>query len=98
MLQIYKPLYYDTTIFSTKIENIDVVSTEAKYLKALAKHIDKLRREKGLSFQEMALACDMEKAQVYRLCNEGINITALTARKLAEGLEVTVSDLFDFSY
>ena len=72
--------------------------TDAKFIKALAKNIDKLRLEKGLSFQEMALACDMEKAQVYRICKEGINITSVTLLKISKGLEVSISELFNFKH
>ncbi len=46
------------------------------FVKELGKHIDKLRRERNLSFQEMADKCDMDKAQVYKICtlNERIKI------------------------
>lgn len=74
------------------------MSKDKKYLKALAKHIDKLRRERGLSYQQMGLACEMDKSQVHILCNQGANITALTAVKVANGLEITVSELFNFKY
>lgn len=74
------------------------MSADEKFIKALGKQIDKIRREKELSFQEMALACEMEKAQVYRICNDGINVTAQTLFKLAKGLKVTVQELFDFKY
>ena len=71
------------------------MSNDSKYLKFLAKHIDKLRRERGLSFQQMALACDMDKSQVYVLCTKGANITFLTAIKVAKGLDVSITELFD---
>jgi transcriptional regulator with XRE-family HTH domain len=74
------------------------MSTDAKFVKALAKNIDRIRQEKGFSFQEMALACDMEKAQVYRICKEGINVTAVTLMKIAKGHEVPISELFNFKY
>jgi transcriptional regulator with XRE-family HTH domain len=71
---------------------------DAKYLKDLGKQIDKLRKERGLSFQEMAMRCEMDKAHAYRLCNEGMNATALTLLKVAKGLDATVQDLFNFKY
>ena len=74
------------------------MASGSKYLKALAKHINGLRQERGWSYQEMALACDMDKAQVHKLCTQGINITALTAVKLADGFEIRVSGLFDFKH
>lgn len=74
------------------------MSNDARFVKALAKNIDRIREEKGLSFQEMALACDLEKAQVYRICKEGINVTAITLMKISKGFEVPISQLFDFKY
>jgi transcriptional regulator with XRE-family HTH domain len=74
------------------------MSSGSKYLKALAKRIDGLRQDRGLSYNQMALACDMDKAQVYALCTKGTNITVLTALKLAEGLEINVQELFDFRH
>ena len=74
------------------------MSTDAKFIKALGKNIDKIRLEKGLSFQEMALACEMEKAQVYRLCKEGINITSVTLLKISKGIDVSIQELFNFKY
>jgi transcriptional regulator with XRE-family HTH domain len=74
------------------------MSAEEKFIKALGKNIDKYRQAKGLSFQEMALACEMEKSQAYRLCKEGINITSATLFKISKGLDVSVSELFNFKY
>lgn len=65
---------------------------------ALGKHINKLREERELSFQEMALACDMDKAQVYKLCREGIDIRASTIIKISEGLNIPVSEIFNFKH
>jgi plasmid maintenance system antidote protein VapI len=83
-------------MFKIKIRNIELMSKDTKSLKALAKHVDKLRRDRGLSFQQMALACDMDKGQVYILCTRGANITYLTALKVAKGLEIAVSELLNF--
>jgi len=69
-----------------------------KYIRALGKQIDKIRVEKGLSFQQMALECEMDKAQVYKLCTEGINTTAVTLLKISKGLKVPIADLFNFKY
>ena len=72
--------------------------TDTKFIKILAKQIDKLRQEKGMSFNEMALACDLEKAQVYRICKNGVNITASTIFKIAKGLDIPAQEIFDFKY
>lgn len=68
----------------------------SKYVKALAKHIDKLRRDRNLSFQEMADACDMDKGQVYKICTVGVDLRASSIVKIAKGLEVSISDILDF--
>lgn len=70
--------------------------TQSKYVKALAKHINKLRIERNWSFQEMADACDMDKGQVYKICTVGVDLRASTIVKLAKGLGVPVSGILDF--
>lgn len=74
------------------------MARDEKFIKALGKHIDKLRKEKGLSMAEMALACDMERAQVFKLSKNGLNLTASTLLQVAKGLDVPVSELFNFKY
>jgi transcriptional regulator with XRE-family HTH domain len=69
-----------------------------KFVKALGKHIDKIRREKGLSYQEMALACDMDKGQIYDLASTGTDLRASTLLKIAKGLEIPIAELFDFPH
>jgi transcriptional regulator with XRE-family HTH domain len=71
---------------------------EAKYIKDLGKQIDKIRMEKHLSYNEMALRCEMEKSQAYRLCKTGINITSVTILKISKGLEVSIAEIFNFKY
>lgn len=84
-------------VFSKSIWLFLGMSKNAKYVKALGKQIDKIRREKGLSFQEMALRCDMDKSQAFRICTQGSNITVVTLHKIAKGLGVTIPELFDLS-
>jgi transcriptional regulator with XRE-family HTH domain len=67
-----------------------------KFLKALGKNIDRIRKEKGLSFQEMAYCCDIEKANIVKLTSRGENITVNTLYKIAKGLGVSLKVIFDF--
>jgi transcriptional regulator with XRE-family HTH domain len=69
--------------------------TEKEFLKSLGKKIDELRQKKGLSFQELALRSNMEKATLVKLANHGTNITAATIFKIAKGLEVDPKTLFE---
>ena len=70
--------------------------SRAKFLKAFAQHIDKLREERNLSFQQMADACKMDKAQVYKICTVGVDLRVTSIVKLAKGLKVSVSAVLDF--
>ena len=67
-----------------------------KLLKNLGKNIDKIRKEKGHSFQEMALLCDVEKSSLVKLTNQGTNVTVSTLYKISKGLNVSMSEFFDF--
>ena len=67
-----------------------------KYIKALSKHIDKLRQDRNWSFQEMANACEMDKAQVYRICTVGVDLRVSSIEKLAKGFNITSSQLLNF--
>ena len=67
-----------------------------KFLKALGKNIDMIRKEKKISFQEMAYRCDIEKANLVKLAGRGENITANTLYKISKGLEVPLKIIFDF--
>jgi transcriptional regulator with XRE-family HTH domain len=66
------------------------------FLKKLGSKINKIREEEGLSFQEMALRCDLEKSSLVKLANQGTNVTALTLLKISKGLNVSLSEIFDF--
>lgn len=70
--------------------------TEKEFLKALGKHVDSIRKEKGLSFQELALRANLEKTSLVKLTNHGTNITATTMLKIAKGLDVPVKVLLEF--
>ncbi len=62
----------------------------------LSKHIDKLRTERNLSFQEMADLCEMDKAQVYKICTKGVDLRTTSIAKIAKGLEIPIYGLFEF--
>jgi transcriptional regulator with XRE-family HTH domain len=69
-----------------------------KFLIALGNSIDKHRKAKGISFQEMAYRCDIEKSNLVKIVNHGENITATTLYKISKGLEVPLNVIFDFKY
>lgn len=67
----------------------------SKQIKTLAKRIDKLRQQKGWSYQEMANICEMDKAQAYRICNQGVDLRLSSLVKLADGFGISVSELLE---
>lgn len=68
----------------------------AKHIQSFGKHINKLREDRNLSFQELANACDMDKAQIYKICTQGVDVRFSTIIKLAGGLKISEKELFDF--
>jgi transcriptional regulator with XRE-family HTH domain len=72
------------------------MSEQQKFLKSLGRHIDKVRKQKGLSFQELALRSDIEKSNLVKLTSQGTNITVVSLSKIAKGLDVPVHELLKF--
>ena len=70
--------------------------TDEEFIKELGKNIDRLRKEKGMSFLEMAYRCDIEKSNLVKLTTQGKNITLKTLHKIVKGLEVSFNQVFDF--
>ena len=67
-----------------------------EFLIALGKRIDELRKGKGISFQELAIRCEMEKANLVKLTTQGNNITVNTLYNIAKGLDISLKELLDF--
>jgi transcriptional regulator with XRE-family HTH domain len=64
------------------------MSDQQKFLKLLGKNIDKLRKQQGLSFQELAFRCEIEKSNIVKLTSQGTNIS--------KGLDLPVAELLKF--
>lgn len=71
---------------------------EEKFYKMLGSNIDKIRKKKGFSFQEMAYRCDIEKSNLVKLAKHGENVTAKSLYKISKGLDVPLKVIFDFKY
>jgi transcriptional regulator with XRE-family HTH domain len=65
-----------------------------KFLISLGRRVRKLRLEKGLSMDDLALECDLEKSQIYRIENGKISPQIKTIKLIADGLQISLSDLF----
>ncbi|MBP5136604.1 MAG: helix-turn-helix transcriptional regulator [Paludibacteraceae bacterium] len=69
-----------------------------KYDEELTKVVGKLKQvriQKGLTVQELAYRCDMERSNVSRIEAGKTNITFKTLCTLCNALDLQWSDLFD---
>ena len=63
----------------------------------VGKHIQKLREQKGISQQDLAAKCNFEKSNMSRLEAGRVNPTLSTLEKVANALDITLTELFDFN-
>ncbi len=63
----------------------------------VGKNIQRLRELKGISQQDLAAKCNFEKSNMSRLEAGRVNPTLSTLEKVANALEITLVELFNFS-
>lgn len=68
------------------------------FIKAFGKHLRKLRKQKKLTQEELAIDCNISISQVSRIERGEINTTLSTLLVLATALEIEPKDLFNFSF
>ena len=66
---------------------------DKKLQKQVGQKINKIRKEKNISFGELALRAEMEKPNLVKLTTEGTNITITTLYKIAKALGVSAKEL-----
>jgi DNA-binding Xre family transcriptional regulator len=69
------------------------LTDDKKFLKAIGQRVNKIRKEKKMSFQELSFRTDIEKSNLVKLTTQGSNITVSTLNKIAQGLEVSAKEL-----
>ncbi|SJZ78256.1 helix-turn-helix domain-containing protein [Sediminibacterium ginsengisoli] len=62
-------------------------------LRKFGLRIKQLRQERGMSQDDLAIACDVEKTQIYRIEGGKINTTISTLHALAEAFELSLEQL-----
>lgn len=77
--------------FSPVINNRD-----KKILKAFGKHLLGLRKEKGLSQEELTFRSDLSKNMIGNIERGEVNTTLTTIIALAKGLDIPSRNLLDF--
>lgn len=68
---------------------------DCELYKKVAERIIKLREERGLSQQEFAGMLDYEKSNMSRLESGKVNIKLNTIYKVAQALNISMSELLD---
>jgi transcriptional regulator with XRE-family HTH domain len=74
-----------------------VKTSDKNYLEKVGENIAKLRREKEMSQMDVCAIIDMDKPNLSAIENGRQNATILTLKKIANALEVDVSNFFLFS-
>lgn len=64
-----------------------------KMLVKFGQRIKALRKEHGMSQDDLAFACDVEKTQIYRIEGGKVNTTLSTLVALANAFELSLADL-----
>jgi transcriptional regulator with XRE-family HTH domain len=64
---------------------------------AVGKRIKKLREDRNISQQDIAGACNIEKSNFSRLEAGNTNPTLFTLQKIAENLDVDLSEIVNFT-
>lgn len=70
------------------------METDKEYLRAFGQHIQKLRKELGISQAELAFRTGFHRTYVGMIERGERNITLSNLVRLAQGLNITIKDLF----
>lgn len=77
-----------------KMLSFGIVNTkEEKYFKKLGAKIKRLREERGVDQKAFAFDCEIGRTQLYMIENGKTNPRLLTLMKIANGLEISLSEL-----
>lgn len=66
---------------------------DLKYIQKLGARIKQLREARGIDQKAFAFDCEIGRTQLYMIENGKTNPRLLTLLKIAEGLEISVSEL-----
>ncbi|MBM6498147.1 helix-turn-helix transcriptional regulator [Flavobacterium macrobrachii] len=67
-----------------------------KYIKKFGENLKQIRLNKNLSQEVLAFTADIPISQIGRIERGEINTTISTVKVLAEALDISVKELFDF--
>lgn len=70
---------------------------ELKYFQTLGSKVRRLREEKGIDQKSFAFDCEIGRTQLYMIENGRTNPRLSTLMKIADGLEISLSELVSLS-
>lgn len=71
---------------------------DPKFLKLLGKQIRFIRESKGLTQASLGDLCDNHAEQIGRIERGEYNVTICSLRNIADALDISLKDMFDFKY
>jgi transcriptional regulator with XRE-family HTH domain len=74
------------------------MNQEEAFLKKLGERINELRKEKELSFQDLAYKSEIDKSSLVKMTTQGSNITSISLYRISKALDVSLKEIFDFKY
>jgi transcriptional regulator with XRE-family HTH domain len=69
--------------------------TDDKFLEKLGRNIESLGRAKFKTQDDFSTACEIDTRTLRRIIKQEQNPTVLVLRKIARGLEISLSELVD---
>ncbi|RZJ49969.1 MAG: XRE family transcriptional regulator [Flavobacterium sp.] len=73
-----------------------MVEEDKIYLKKFGENLERIKKEKNLSYRKIAANCNIEFADIKRYVDGKINPTLLSLADLAKGLGIEPKELLDF--
>lgn len=67
----------------------------SEYLQKIGANITRIRKEKGLTSNELGLLCEIEKSNLIPIEKGRINVTVVTLKRIADALGVEVVEFFE---
>lgn len=71
---------------------------DSRVIKAFGKHLKKIRKELGVSQEELGYRTGLELSQIGRIERGVINTSISNVFLIADALQIEPKELFDFNY
>ena len=69
-----------------------------KYLTAFGKNFERIRKEKNISQENLALEAGIDYMQIYRIAHGKVNTTVSTIYAIAKALDVHPMEFLNFDF